>query len=120
VFAGTRPALLVSVANGLGKTTEIEYGTSTSEMLQAETGAPCQPNPVGAGFGQAWCSKAPTVFHMVKLGECVDENAADNVNSCAVSERGSGRVGERQIHSCVHRSRKSGCTCLAMVSCALS
>ena len=33
---GKRPWLLTSVKNGLGKTTEIEYTTSTTEMLAAE------------------------------------------------------------------------------------
>src|SRR6185503_12869886 len=33
---GTRPWLLTRVENGLGKTTDVEYTTSTAEMLDAE------------------------------------------------------------------------------------
>jgi YD repeat-containing protein len=61
---GVRPWLLNHVENGLGKTTDIEYGTSTDEMLAAErTGVACdQTKP----WSSAWCSKMPTVAHVVK------------------------------------------------------
>lgn len=60
---GVRPGLLTRVENGLGKSTDIEYGTSTAEMLAAErTGVACE----GTGFDRAWCSKMPTVTHLVK------------------------------------------------------
>ena len=50
---GKTPRLLTFVDNGLGKTTDIEYGTSTEEMLAAE-----QTNP--------WTKKMPTVIQVVK------------------------------------------------------
>ena len=50
---GKTPRLLTFVDNGLGKTTDIEYGTSTEEMLAAE-----QTDP--------WTKKMPTVIQVVK------------------------------------------------------
>ncbi|HEX2875965.1 MAG TPA: SpvB/TcaC N-terminal domain-containing protein, partial [Polyangiaceae bacterium] len=61
---GERPGLLKRVENGLGKSTAIEYGTSTAEMLAAErTGVACGDS---TPFESAWCSKMPTVAHVVK------------------------------------------------------
>ncbi|WP_394845130.1 hypothetical protein LZC95_49765 [Pendulispora brunnea] len=54
LLGGSRPWLLTSVDNGLGKTTSIEYSTSTAEMLAAlKAGAP-------------WSQTSPTVSHVVK------------------------------------------------------
>jgi RHS repeat-associated protein len=50
---GQRPAVLTHVANGLGKTTDIEYTTSTALMLKAER------------EGSPWTSKAPMPVHVV-------------------------------------------------------
>ena len=63
---GTRPWLLTEVANGLGKTTEIEYSTSTAEMLAAEARARSGSCTGGGPWCQAWASKMPTVAHVVK------------------------------------------------------
>ncbi len=51
---GERPWILTRVDNGLGKTTDLEYSTSTAEMLAAEKA------------GDAWASRVPTVVHVVK------------------------------------------------------
>ena len=51
---GTHPWMLTSVANGLGKTTEIGYSTSTAEMLSAEAA------------GSPWTRKMPIVVQVVK------------------------------------------------------
>jgi RHS repeat-associated protein len=62
---GKRPGLLIQVRNGLGKSTDIEYGTSTDEMLAAErTGVDCAGDT--GPFESRWCSKMPTVAHVVK------------------------------------------------------
>ncbi len=61
---GERPGLLIQVKNGLGKSTDIEYSTSTTEMLAAEhTGVACSGDT--GPFDGAWCSKMPTVTHIV-------------------------------------------------------
>ncbi|MFW5739344.1 MAG: toxin TcdB middle/N-terminal domain-containing protein, partial [Myxococcota bacterium] len=52
--AGTRPWLLNRVENGLGKSTEVTYTTSTAEMLEAESA------------GNPWSERCPTVLHMVE------------------------------------------------------
>jgi RHS repeat-associated protein len=60
---GRRPGLLTRVTNGLGKTTDITYSTSTSEMLQAEQlGGDC----TSGDWTGPWCSKMPIVAHVVK------------------------------------------------------
>lgn len=51
---GVRPWLLAKVQNGLGKTTAVEYSTSTAEMLAAEA------TPA------TWATRMPTVAHVVK------------------------------------------------------
>ncbi|MBI5535278.1 MAG: VCBS repeat-containing protein [Deltaproteobacteria bacterium] len=51
---GKRPWLLTGVANGLGKTTEIAFTTSTEQMLAAEKTT------------NKWTHKAPMPLHMVK------------------------------------------------------
>src|SRR5262249_44438878 len=62
---GVRPWLLSKVENGLGKSTDIEYSTFTEEMLAAErTGAACDAQ--NKPWTSAWCSKMPTVTHLVK------------------------------------------------------
>ncbi len=53
VLGGQRPWVLTNIANGNGKTTDIEYSTSTAQMLAAEH------------EGQAWQSKSPVVHHVV-------------------------------------------------------
>jgi hypothetical protein len=76
---GTRPWLLTKVDNGLGKTTDIQYSTSTAEMLEAErSGSSCQldkSNPTAAEaiaaagpnpWAKKWCTKMPTVTDVVK------------------------------------------------------
>jgi RHS repeat-associated protein len=65
LLGGQRPQLLTRIENGLGKSTELEYSSSTEEMLTAEAfGGDC--NPEGAPWQSPWCSKMPTVAHMVK------------------------------------------------------
>jgi len=60
---GERPWLLNHIANGLGKTTDITYSTSTAEMLSAERlGGTCSPST----WTGPWCSKIPIVTHVVK------------------------------------------------------
>jgi RHS repeat-associated protein len=54
ITGGIQPHLLVKVENGLGKTTELEYVSSASEMLAA------------AAAGNAWSKTAPTVTQVVK------------------------------------------------------
>jgi RHS repeat-associated protein len=133
---GTRPGLLARIENGLGRSTDLEYTTSTAERAAARGSRP-------------WKTRMPTIVHMVKrvtvsdnltlagrpptqdvttysyadpiydgqqrefrgfelassrragdanspaeltdtsflLGKCFDEDAADNVDACAVSER---------------------------------
>ena len=62
---GQRPGLLIKVQNGLGKSTDIEYASSTEEMLAAErTGIDCSGELTP--FDSNWCSKMPTVTHVVK------------------------------------------------------
>ncbi len=51
---GRRAWLLTTIDNGLGKTSELEYRTSTDEMLAA------------ARAGQPWTRKAPVVTSLVK------------------------------------------------------
>ncbi len=50
---GARPWVLTHVENGLGKTTDLEYGTTTAQMLAAEKA------------GQPWATKMPMVAHVV-------------------------------------------------------
>jgi RHS repeat-associated protein len=60
---GARPWVLTRVENGLGKSTDLEYSTSTALMLAAEKA------------GQPWTSKAPMPIHVVtKVTE------SDNLN----------------------------------------
>ncbi|MCA9629188.1 MAG: hypothetical protein KC766_16015, partial [Myxococcales bacterium] len=68
--AGSRPWLLTSVENGLGKSTSIEYSTSTDEMLEAEA------------EGKPWSRRAPMVLHVVKR---VTER--DNLNVAGQGQR---------------------------------
>ena len=51
---GQRPGLLTSVANGLGKTTTLQYSTSAAEMLAAQKA------------GTPWTSTMPIVSQIVK------------------------------------------------------
>jgi RHS repeat-associated protein len=70
--AGIRPALLTEVRNGLGRVTQLEYTTSTSEMLAADANPACPAAQQDNGsadvdyWSYAWCSRVPTVVHMVK------------------------------------------------------
>jgi RHS repeat-associated protein len=50
---GQRPWVLTHIDNGLGKTTDIDYSTSTAQMLAAEAAH------------QPWASKAPMSLHVV-------------------------------------------------------
>ncbi len=60
---GQRPWLLSHIANGLGKTTDLVYSTSTAEMLAAERlGGACSSD----GWSGPWCSKMPIVTQVVK------------------------------------------------------
>jgi RHS repeat-associated protein len=62
---GVRPQILTRVTNGLGKSTAIEYSTSTAEMLAAEaTGGSCDPD--GKPWSSPWCTRMPTITHVVK------------------------------------------------------
>jgi hypothetical protein len=66
---GKKPGLLVAVRNGLGKTTTLEYSTSSEEMLTAESRTACPVSGLPATsdpWGYAWCKKMPTVAHVVK------------------------------------------------------
>jgi RHS repeat-associated protein len=70
---GQKSFLLTHVENGLGKSTDIDYSTSTAEMLAAESLRKCDPsNPSDAQllatspWGCAWTMKMPTVAHVVK------------------------------------------------------
>ncbi|MCC6216085.1 MAG: hypothetical protein IT376_14560, partial [Polyangiaceae bacterium] len=67
---GTRPHLLVGVANGLGKTTELEYSTSTEEMRRADAAYGGGPAPKACGADDPWecpwARKMPVVVHVVK------------------------------------------------------
>ncbi len=60
---GKRPWMLTKVENGLGKSTHLEYSTSTAEMVAAE------------GSSQPWTSKMPTVAHVVKRVTETDNHA---------------------------------------------
>lgn len=51
---GTRPWLLTRVSNGFGRTTDIDYSSSTEEMLAAAAG------------GHPWTTKSPVVVPVVK------------------------------------------------------
>lgn len=53
LLGGKRPWVLTSIANGLGKTTEIEYRSSTELMLEDEAA------------GRPWTSKVPMPLHVV-------------------------------------------------------
>ncbi len=78
---GIKPGLLVRVENGLGKSTDLEYGTSTAEMLAAEAnGGACSPDK--KPWASPWCSKMPLVTHLVKR---VTEN--DNLNVAGLGNR---------------------------------
>src|SRR5690606_16140253 len=64
---GQKPYILTGVANGLGKTTSLEYSTSTTEMLAAAaSGNACGAAPATDRFAAAWCSWMPMVTHVVK------------------------------------------------------
>lgn len=62
LLGGRRPWVLTKVENGLGKTTELEYATSTQLMLAAEKS------------GAEWKKKAPAAVHVV-----VKETVRDNL-----------------------------------------
>jgi RHS repeat-associated protein len=63
LLGGRRPWLLKGIANGLGKTTAIEYASSTEEMLAAERlGGTCS----STDWARPWCKKMPIVTHLVK------------------------------------------------------
>jgi RHS repeat-associated protein len=60
---GQQHGLLKRVSNGLGKTTDIDYSTSTAEMLAAERlGGTCTSDT----WTGPWCSKMPIVAQLVK------------------------------------------------------
>jgi RHS repeat-associated protein len=68
---GKKSFLLTHVENGLGKSTDIEYSTSTQEMLAAESLKKCDPTSdaqllATSPWGCAWSLKMPTVAHVVK------------------------------------------------------
>jgi len=68
---GQKSFLLTHVENGLGKSTDIEYTTSTAEMLAAESQRQCDPQAdeqllATSPWGCAWTKKMPTVAHVVK------------------------------------------------------
>ena len=68
---GKKSFLLTHVENGLGKSTDIEFTTSTAEMLAAESQRTCDPNADAQllatnPWGCAWTMKMPTVAHVVK------------------------------------------------------
>lgn len=60
---GERPWLLKGITNGLGKTTLIEYASSTGLMLDAERqGGVCS----SSDWTKPWCKKMPIVTHVVR------------------------------------------------------
>jgi hypothetical protein len=62
---GKRPGMLARIENGLGKSTDIEYSTSTEEMLAADRrGVTC--DPVTKPWTSPWCTKMPIVALLVK------------------------------------------------------
>ena len=61
---GKRPWLLNRVENGMGKTTEVAYTTSTAQMLAAEKA------------NDDWSERCPTVLHMVESVTVRDNLAA--------------------------------------------
>jgi hypothetical protein len=62
---GQKPWLLARVENGLGKSTDLEYSTSTEEMLTAAAfGGNC--DTAKKPWTSPWCTKMPTVAHVVK------------------------------------------------------
>ncbi|MEO8905254.1 MAG: toxin TcdB middle/N-terminal domain-containing protein [Polyangiaceae bacterium] len=68
---GKKSFLLTHVENGLGKSTDIDYSTSTAEMLGAESLRKCDPATDAAllatsPWGCAWTMKMPMVAHVVK------------------------------------------------------
>jgi RHS repeat-associated protein len=68
---GNKSFLLTRVENGLGKSTDLEYSTSTAEMLAAESLRRCDPVAdaqilATSPWGCAWTMKMPTVAHVVK------------------------------------------------------
>jgi len=64
---GIKPWLLTHVENGLGKSTDIDYSTSTAEMLAAEKLPACDTNTLATSpWGCRWQSKMPMVAHVVK------------------------------------------------------
>src|SRR6478736_3480377 len=68
---GKKSFLLTHIENGLGKSTDIEYETSTQEMLTAESLSKCDPKAdaqllVTNPWRCAWTMKMPTVAQMVK------------------------------------------------------
>jgi RHS repeat-associated protein len=63
ILGGQQPWTLVTVSNGLGKTTTIQYASSTQMMLQAATA------------GNAWASTAPTPVQVV-----TQMTVTDNLN----------------------------------------
>ncbi len=71
LLGGKRPWVLTKVSNGLGKTSEIEYSTSTALMLAAEREAVAKGKPE-----LAWKSKAPIPLHVV-----VRETTRDNLGA---------------------------------------
>jgi RHS repeat-associated protein len=67
VTGGVMPGLLNHVENGLGKSTDIDYSTSTAEMLEAERRAQGNSGCKDVGpWCSKWASKMPTVAHVVK------------------------------------------------------
>ena len=70
---GQKSFLLTHVENGLGKSTDIDYSTSTAEMLAAESLRKCDPSTPSdaqllatSPWSCAWTMKMPTVAHVVK------------------------------------------------------
>jgi RHS repeat-associated protein len=61
---GTRPWVLSRIENGLGKTTTLDYATSTALMLEAQT----KPGLWEPGQVQPWESKTPLPLHLVTRG----------------------------------------------------
>jgi len=64
---GVQPDLLTHVDNGLGKTTDLEFSTSTAEMLAADKNGTCSAAQLSADpWSCAWTKKMPTVTQVVK------------------------------------------------------
>jgi RHS repeat-associated protein len=84
---GERPWVLTHIDNGLGKTTDVTYSTSTAQMLAAEAA------------GQPWQSKAPMPLHVVS-------RVVENDNLALVGRPGGTYVTDYTYRDAVYDGRQ--------------